>query len=179
MEHTSATHSHHKRGIHFDSRLRFHSENLLGAKIYIDSINRYAVKIEEQSTVLDLAPWVNYQGDCYMGQDESMYLLTTSPYKVDRLGNLMPNINQTEPVMRNGIRMRTPPEFAPRESDAKPRVSITAETSGSRPEPSGSMHELSGHPEIEVPTEPLLTTTMLLEGTPTQTEQDHHTFGSG
>ena len=83
MEYPSATHSHQRIGIHFNNRLRFHSENLLGAKIYIDSLNRYAVKIEEQSTVLDPAQWVNYQGDCYMGQDGSMYLLTTSPYEVD------------------------------------------------------------------------------------------------
>ena len=56
----------------------------------------------------------------------------------------MPNINQTEPVMRNGIRLRTPPGFAPRETNAKPRV-LAIETSGSRPEPSGSMHALSGN----------------------------------
>ena len=129
MEYTSATHSHHRIGIHFNSRLRFHLKNLLGAKIYINSLNRYAVKIEERSTVFDQAPWVNYQGDCYMDQVESMYLLTTSPYKVDRLGNIMPNINQTELVMRNGIRLRTPPGFSPRETNAKPRV-LAVETSG-------------------------------------------------
>ena len=58
MEHTSANHSHMK--IHFDSRLRFHTENQLGAKIYIDSTNRFAIKIEDQSTVFDVAPWVNF-----------------------------------------------------------------------------------------------------------------------
>ena len=113
-----------------------------------------------------------------MGQDGSMYLLTTSPYKVDRLGDLMPNINQTEPVVRNGIRLRTPPGFAPRETNAKPRV-LAVETSGSRPEPSRSMHESSGHPAIEVPTEPLLTTTVLSEGTPTQNKTRPSHFGSG
>lgn len=56
MEYASATHSHHKKGIHFDNRLCFHSKNQLGAKIYIGSINRYAVKIEEQSTVFGIAP---------------------------------------------------------------------------------------------------------------------------
>ena len=79
----------------------------------------------------------------------------------------MPNINQTEPVVRNGIRLRTPPGFSPRETNAKPRV-LAVETSGSRPEPSRSMHESSGHPAIEVPTEPLLSTTVLSAGTPTR-----------
>ena len=67
----------------------------------------------------------------------------------------------------NGNKMKTPPGFPSRASYAKVRVSA-AETSGSRPEPSISMHALSGHLAVEVPIEPLLLTSVLLAGTPTR-----------
>lgn len=144
MEHNTDTHSHHKRGVHFDNRLCIHAENQYGAKIYIDAMNRYAVKIEEQSSVFDPAPWVNYQGDRYIDQFGSTNMLTTNPYGVDQLGNLMTNVYHTKPNVRNGIRLKTPPWFAPREIDAKLRA-FSAETSGSQPEPTGSMYDTSGH----------------------------------
>lgn len=167
MEHYTDNHSNHKRGIHFDNRLCIHAENQYGAKIYIDAMNRFAIKIEEQSLIFDPAPWVNYQGDRYIDQLGSTYLLTTNPYGVDQLGNLVTNICQTEPIVRNGTRLKTPPGFAPREMDAKLRAS-NAETSGSRPEPTGSLYDTSGHLANGVPTEPLLSTTVLSEGTPTR-----------
>lgn len=102
-----------------------------------------------------------------MDQNKIMYLLTRSPSKIDQLGSLMTNAYPIEPNARNGISIKTPPGFAPRETNAKPRVFL-AETSGSRPKPSESMYDLSGHPAFEVPTEPLLSTSLLLEGTPTQ-----------
>lgn len=130
MEHYTTAHSHNKRGVHFDNRICIHEENQFGANIYIDAMNRCAVKVEEQSSVFDLAPWVNYQGDRYMDQFGSNYLLTTNPYKVDQLGNKMTNIYHNEPIVRNEIRLRTPQGFAPKEIDAKLRA-FAAETNGS------------------------------------------------
>ena len=69
----------------YDGRLRFVLENNHGALIYKDFINRYAVKIEDHVTIFDPAPWVNFQGDHYMGRDESMYVLTENLEEVDKL----------------------------------------------------------------------------------------------
>ena len=67
-----------------------------------------------------------------MGMDGSLYLLIDQPYEVDRLGNLMPNIYPTEPIVMNGNKMETPPRFSSKEPYAKHRVSAT-EINGFRP----------------------------------------------
>ena len=40
----------------YDGRLRFHVENTHGAKIYKDFIQRFAVKVEDHPSEVDLAP---------------------------------------------------------------------------------------------------------------------------
>ena len=86
METTSLYHSHRGPELEYDSRLRFQMENLQGAKIYKDTINRLVAKIEDHSTIFDPAPWVNFQGDRYVGRDGSMYVLTENPNEVNKLG---------------------------------------------------------------------------------------------
>ena len=86
METTSLYHSHLGTELEYDSRLRFQMENLQGAKIYKDTINRLVAKIEDHFTIFDLAPWVNFQGNHYVGKDGSMYVLTENPNEVDKLG---------------------------------------------------------------------------------------------
>ena len=73
--------------LEYDGRLRFVLENNHGALIYRDFINQYVVKIEDHATLFDPAPWVNFQGDRYMGKDGSMYLLNQNHKGVDKLGN--------------------------------------------------------------------------------------------
>ena len=46
-----------------------------------------AVEVEDHPLDVDPVPWVNFQGDRYMGRDGSMYLLVENPENVDRLGN--------------------------------------------------------------------------------------------
>ena len=75
--------------LEYDGRLRFTKENEHGGLIYKDFINRYVVKIEDHVTPFDPSPWVNFQGDRYMGKDGSMYMLTEFPEEVDKLGNLV------------------------------------------------------------------------------------------
>ena len=75
--------------LEYDGRLRFAKENDHGGLIYKDFINRYVVKIEDHITPFDPSPWVNFQGDRYMGKDGSMYMLTEFPDEVDKLGNLV------------------------------------------------------------------------------------------
>ena len=48
------------------------------------------VKVEDHPSDLDPAPWVNFQGDRFMGRDGCMYLITNTPHDVDQLGNLIP-----------------------------------------------------------------------------------------
>ena len=72
----------------YDGRLRFHMENAHGAKIFRDCLQRYyTLKVEDHPSDIDLAPWVNFQGDRYKGGDGCMYLLTETPEDVDQLGN--------------------------------------------------------------------------------------------
>lgn len=93
----------------YDGKLRFHMENTHGAKIYKDFIHRFAVKVEDHPSEVDPAPWVNFQGDRYMGQDGVMYLLTENPENVDRLGNVVQreerHVEENPPVTnRPGLR---------------------------------------------------------------------------
>ena len=53
----------------FDARLRFHMENIHGAKIYKDPFHKYVVKIEDHPSDFDPSPWVIFQGDRFMGRD--------------------------------------------------------------------------------------------------------------
>ncbi|KAI5070421.1 hypothetical protein GOP47_0014764 [Adiantum capillus-veneris] len=76
--------------LEYDGRIRFRMENAHGAKIYRDCYRHYAVKVEDHPCNVDQAPWVNFQGDRFMGRDGCMYLLTETPKDVDRLGNFIP-----------------------------------------------------------------------------------------
>ena len=48
------------------------------------------VKIEEHVTIFDPAPWVNFQGDRYMGKDGGVCMLIENPNEVDKLGHKVP-----------------------------------------------------------------------------------------
>ena len=51
----------------FNVRLAFVKANIHGAQLYKDPMSRWVVKIEDIPTASETAPWVNYQGDLYMG----------------------------------------------------------------------------------------------------------------
>ena len=87
MDTTYSTPSQLGLDLEYDGRLRFVLENNHGTLIYRDFINCHVVKMEDHITIFDLAPWVNFQGDRYMGKDGSMYMLTENPKEVDKLGN--------------------------------------------------------------------------------------------
>ena len=46
-------------------------------------MSHFAIKIEDYHSHFDLAPWVNYQGDRYMGKDGATYLFIDNPDVVD------------------------------------------------------------------------------------------------
>ena len=60
-------------------------------------MNQWVVMIEEQPMVLDPAPWVNYQGDIYMGQEGVRYIVTKDLDNVDKWGQVVEEPNDEEP----------------------------------------------------------------------------------
>ena len=81
----------------YDTQIRYERENGFGAKIYKDSTDQYVVKVEDHPTAFDPAPWVNFQGDRYMGRDGAMYLIVADPDVVDTLGNVTPVADPSRP----------------------------------------------------------------------------------
>lgn len=59
-----------------------------GADIYRDPKQRYVVKIADVISELDRTPWVNDQGNLFMGRDGIRYEVTSHPELVDKLGVL-------------------------------------------------------------------------------------------
>lgn len=45
---------------------------------------------EDHHSTSDLAPWVNFQEDRYMGKDGVTYLVVDNPDTVDYLGSIVP-----------------------------------------------------------------------------------------
>ena len=45
----------------------------------------------------DPTPWVNYQGDTYMGQEGMRYVVTKDPDNVDKWGQVVEEPNDEEP----------------------------------------------------------------------------------
>ena len=71
----------HFNELQFNMRLEFCWENAFGVKVYVDMWNNHAVKVNDPYNKFDLAPWVSYQGNYYMGIDGAIYnILTTLMY---------------------------------------------------------------------------------------------------
>ena len=85
----------------YNTRLMFICENRLGAKLYIDHLNRISVKIEEIPMPTEAEVWVRPQGDQYMSIMGIRYLITTEYENMDADGNLhvLPNVRTfSEPM---------------------------------------------------------------------------------
>ena len=81
----------------FNVRLVYVKANSHDAQLYRDPMNRWVVKIGDHPTALDAAPWVNYQGDSYMGQEGVRYIVVKDPECVDKWGQLVMSIKEEEP----------------------------------------------------------------------------------
>ena len=84
-------------GIKYNIRLEFDFTNRWGAEIYHDPMGRYVYKTGEHLTPFEKYPWVNYQGDMYMGDDGARYEVTESPENIDASGNLHTSKNNPQP----------------------------------------------------------------------------------
>ena len=51
----------------FNMRLTYIKTNDHIAQMFQDPMNRWVVLVEDTLIAFDAAPWVNYQGDLYMG----------------------------------------------------------------------------------------------------------------
>ena len=65
-------------GLQYNMALTYVTLNEQNARIYVDPFERYVVKIADVDTPFNPNPWVNYQGDSYMGQLGERYV--SSPW---------------------------------------------------------------------------------------------------
>ena len=73
-------------GLQYNMALTYVTLNEQNARIYVDPFERYVVKIADVDTPFNPNPWVNYQGDSYMGQMGERYVVTLDPEHVDDMG---------------------------------------------------------------------------------------------
>ena len=95
-------------GIIYNTRLEFEFTNRWGAEIYHDPMGRYVYKMGEHLTPFDKYPWVNYQGDMYMGDDGARYEVIESPKNIDASGNL--HISKNNPQLSDQSQEFTHPQ---------------------------------------------------------------------
>ena len=55
------------------------------------------VKVEDVATAFEANPWVNYQGDLYMGQSRERYIVTSDLENVDKWGQIVKVIKKEGP----------------------------------------------------------------------------------
>ena len=70
----------------FNMRLDFVKMNHHRAQLYKDPMNRWVVKVEDHLMAFEATPWVNYQGDLYMGQSGERYMVESELENVDKWG---------------------------------------------------------------------------------------------
>ena len=73
----------------FNMRLVFSKTNAHGAQLYKDPLDRWVVKVEDHPMAFEIAPFVNYQGELYMGQNGQRYVVTKEPENVDKWGHVV------------------------------------------------------------------------------------------
>ena len=73
----------------FNVRLVFEHTNAHDAQLYKDPMSRWVVKKEEHPTAFDPSPWVNYQGEMYMGQEGVHYQVVIEPNREDKWGQVV------------------------------------------------------------------------------------------
>ena len=84
--------------LEFNIKLRYDYTNDWGAEIYHDPMQRQVYKTAECPTPFEQSPWVNYQGDMYVGEDGARYEVTEHPHLVNAAGSLQPKIKEPEDV---------------------------------------------------------------------------------
>ena len=81
----------------FNMRLVFSKTNTHDAQLYKDPLDRWVVKVKDHPTAFEIAPFVNYQGELYMGQNGERYVLTKDLENVDKWGQVVNEAEAQEP----------------------------------------------------------------------------------
>lgn len=68
-------------------KLKYIGVNAYGVHVYVDPLSRYLIKTTESLTHEQENRMVEYQGDLYMGNDGTCYVVTTDPQSREKLGN--------------------------------------------------------------------------------------------
>ena len=74
------------QGMDYSMRHKYASVNAYGAHIYMDPVSRFLIEIVESLTLVQPAPWVEYQGDQCMGKDGTQYVSTMDLENGDLMG---------------------------------------------------------------------------------------------
>ena len=90
----------------FNVRLVFAKTNTQDAQLFKDPMNRWVVKIEDHPTAFDPAPWVNYQGEMYVGQKGAHYQVVLEPDKVDKWGQVVTTQKPKEPPYKETLELK-------------------------------------------------------------------------
>ena len=69
-------------------------------------MNRWVVWFKDTLLAFDAMPWVNYQGDLYMGQSGERYIVVTEPENVDRWGVMVKADKVKEPPFVDSADMK-------------------------------------------------------------------------
>ena len=73
----------------FNMRLTFVKKNNHKAQLFQDLMNRSVVCVEDTLSAFDAVPWVNYQGELYMGQSREHYIVIIELENIDKWGAIV------------------------------------------------------------------------------------------
>ena len=90
----------------FNMRLTYVKTNNHGAQLFQDPMKRWVVCVEDTPTAFDAAPWVNYQGDLYMGQSREHCIVVTELKNVDKWGGVVKADKVEEPPFVDSANMK-------------------------------------------------------------------------
>ena len=90
----------------FNMRLMYVKTNDHGAQLFQDPMNRWVVHVKDTPTAFDAAPWVNYQGDLYMGQSREHYVVVIEPENIDKWGVIVKADKVEEPLFVDSTDMK-------------------------------------------------------------------------
>ena len=72
--------------IKYNMTLEYHMENPLGAKVYVDPLGRYAIKVDDYGIEFQREIRASFQGDRYMDPYATMYILIDDLVSTNKWG---------------------------------------------------------------------------------------------
>ena len=75
-------------GLVYNTKITYIRDNPHGAIVYKDPHNQFLIKIKDHPAKFEATPFVNYQGDLYIGQQGEIYIVVENPDIVDNLGGI-------------------------------------------------------------------------------------------